>query len=101
MSLTLSDKSLLTGKFYHIMPHCGAPCLSYACRLIATEEDSRQVKIEMSELKARHKSELERMSRAKERELEEVHERVKQALAKKEGNLKSLRAQHEVRVELM
>ena len=54
------------------------------------------MKIDMSELKARHKAELERVARGKERELEEVHERVKQALAKKEDNLRSLRAQHEV-----
>ena len=54
------------------------------------------MKLDMSELKARHKVELERVVRGKERELEEVHERVKQALAKKEGNLSTLRAQHEV-----
>ena len=58
------------------------------------------MKIDMSELKARHKAELERMARGKERELEEVHERVKQALAKKEGNLRSMRGQHEVRMVL-
>ena len=58
------------------------------------------MKIDMSELKARHKAELERMARGKERELEEVHERVKQALAKKEGNLRSMRGQHEVRIML-
>ena len=73
--------------------HCD---IGISFRLIAIEEENRQVKIDMSELKARHKAELERMARGKERELEEVHERVKQALAKKEGNLRSMRGQHEV-----
>ena len=54
------------------------------------------MKLEMSELRARQRLELERVKRDKERELEEVHERVKQALERKEGNLKTLRSQHEV-----
>ena len=60
-----------------------------------TDEENKQLKIEMSELRARHKVELERMRKGKEREMEEVHERVKQALAKKEENLTSLRQQYE------
>ena len=60
-----------------------------------TEEENKQLKIEMSELRARHKVELERVGKVKNREMEEVHERVKQALAKKEDNLKALRVQHE------
>ena len=54
------------------------------------------MKLEMSELRARQRLELDRVKREKERELEEVHERVKQALERKEGNLKTLRSQHEV-----
>lgn len=68
-------------------------------RLISVEEENHQVKLEMSELRARQRLELERVKRGKERELEEVHERVKQALARKEGNLKTLRSQHEVTTE--
>ncbi len=49
----------------------------------------------MSELRARHRMELERVHKEKERGMEEVHDRVKQALARKEDNLKALRAQHE------
>ena len=60
------------------------------------EEENRHMKLEMSELKSRHSLELNRMERDKERELEEVHHRVKQALAKKEDNHRSLRTQHEV-----
>lgn len=62
---------------------------------MATEEENKQLKIEMSELRARHRVEVERVTRGKEREMEEVHERVKQALGKKEENLRALRAQHE------
>ena len=84
--LLLSPPSIFPPPIAHPLPD----------RLISTEEENRQVKIDMSELRARHKAELERVARGKERELEEVHERVKQALAKKEDNLRSLRAQHEV-----
>lgn len=49
----------------------------------------------MSELRAWQRVEQERAQREKERELEEVHSRVRQALAKKEENLASLRSQHE------
>ena len=54
------------------------------------------MKLEVSELQAKQKLELERLQRGKERELAEVHNRVKQALAKKEENLRTLRTQHEV-----
>ena len=50
----------------------------------------------MSELQTRHKLEKDRLQHKKEQELAEVHNRVKQALAKKEENLKTLRSQHEV-----
>ena len=63
-------------------------------RLVSTEEENRRVKLEMSELRARRKLEQERGQREKERELEEVHSRVRQALEKKEENLASLRSQH-------
>ncbi len=64
-------------------------------RLVSTEEENKELKIEMSELRARHKVELERVNRAKARELEEVHGRVKQALEKKEENLTALKEQYE------
>ena len=64
-------------------------------RLVSTEETNKQLKIEMSELRARHKIELERVGTGKEREMEAVHERIKQALARKEENLRSLRQQYD------
>ena len=66
------------------------------CRLVRTEEENKELKIEMSELRARNKIEIEKVSRDKDREMESVHDRVKQALSKKEDNLKSLREQYEL-----
>uniref|UniRef100_A0A286ZQ11 Centrosomal protein 131 n=1 Tax=Sus scrofa TaxID=9823 RepID=A0A286ZQ11_PIG len=54
----------------------------FADRLAASEEENRQVKAELAELR-------------KQAELEEVHGRVKTALAKKEEAVSSLRKQHE------
>ena len=62
---------------------------------MSTEEENKQLKIEMSELRARHKVELERVKQAKDKELEEVHERVKKALEKKEVNLSALKEEYE------
>lgn len=62
---------------------------------MGTEEENKELKREMSELRARHKVELGRLRKAKDKELEEVHERVKQALEKKEDNLNTLKEQHE------
>ncbi|XP_045425619.1 centrosomal protein of 131 kDa [Lemur catta] len=59
----------------------------FADRLAASEEETRQVKAELAELQARQRLELE-----------EVHQRVKVALAKKEEVVSSLRKQHEAAV---
>ena len=64
-------------------------------KLVVTEGENKQLKLEIGELRARHKLDLEQANKANERELAAVHERVKQALAKKEDNLKTLRTQHE------
>ena len=64
-------------------------------KLVTTEEENKQLKHEISELRARHKLELEQAGKANDKELAAVHERVKQALAKKEENLRTLRTQHE------
>ncbi len=54
----------------------------FADRLVAVEEESRRVKAEMAELKARQRVELERaraevdtVQKAKQDEMEEVHKR--------------------------
>ncbi|KAG9331417.1 hypothetical protein JZ751_019176 [Albula glossodonta] len=67
----------------------------FADRLVATEEENRRVKVEVSELRARLRLELERVTREKEEELAEVHQRVKSAILKKEETVNSLRKQHE------
>ncbi|XP_036694127.1 centrosomal protein of 131 kDa isoform X3 [Balaenoptera musculus] len=67
----------------------------FADRLAASEEENRQVRAELAELRTRQRLELERLTREKQAELEEVHGRVKLALAKKEEAVSSLRKQHE------
>ncbi|XP_063098373.1 centrosomal protein of 131 kDa isoform X3 [Cavia porcellus] len=59
----------------------------FADRLAASEEENRQVKAELAELQARQQLELD-----------EVHRRVKMALAKKEEAVSSLRRRHEAAV---
>ncbi|OXB81049.1 UNVERIFIED_CONTAM: hypothetical protein H355_004979 [Colinus virginianus] len=68
----------------------------FADRLVGTEEENKQLKAEMAELRARQRLELDRVVREKDRELEEVHRRVKTAVARKEENVSSLRKQYEV-----
>nr|XP_005988104.1 PREDICTED: centrosomal protein of 131 kDa isoform X2 [Latimeria chalumnae] len=67
----------------------------FADRLVATEEENKRLKTEMSEMRARHRLEVERITREKEEELEEVHKRVKTAIVKKEEAVNNLRKQHE------
>ena len=44
-------------------------------RLVYTEEENKSLKTELSELRARHKIELERVQKEKEKEMEQVHDR--------------------------
>ncbi|XP_056627264.1 centrosomal protein of 131 kDa isoform X2 [Triplophysa dalaica] len=67
----------------------------FAERLVETEEENKRIKIEVSEAKARLRLEVERVSREKEEELAEVHQRVKSAILKKEETVNNLRKQHE------
>ncbi|KAJ7372675.1 hypothetical protein OS493_017948 [Desmophyllum pertusum] len=67
----------------------------FADRLVTTDEDNKRLKTEQSEMKARHRLEIERVTREKEHEMDEVHKRVKQAIAKKEETMKTLREQHQ------
>nr|XP_020041245.1 centrosomal protein of 131 kDa isoform X3 [Castor canadensis] len=60
----------------------------FADRLMASEEKNRQVTAELAELRARQQLELD-----------EVHRRVKTALARKEEVVNSLRRQHEAAVK--
>uniref|UniRef100_A0A8C9U7A1 Centrosomal protein 131 n=1 Tax=Scleropages formosus TaxID=113540 RepID=A0A8C9U7A1_SCLFO len=47
----------------------------FAERLVETEEENRRMKVEVSELRARLRLEVERVAREKEEELAEVHQR--------------------------
>ncbi|XP_059181314.1 centrosomal protein of 131 kDa [Centropristis striata] len=67
----------------------------FAERLVVTEEENRRMKVEVSEVRARLRLEVERVSREKEEELAEVHQRVKSAILKKEETVSNLRKQHE------
>uniref|UniRef100_UPI003AADA9DB centrosomal protein of 131 kDa isoform X2 n=1 Tax=Centroberyx gerrardi TaxID=166262 RepID=UPI003AADA9DB len=67
----------------------------FADRLVMTEEENRRMKVEVSEVRARLRLEVERVTREKEEELAEVHQRVKSAILKKEETVTSLRKQHE------
>lgn len=71
----------------------------FADRLVTTEEENKRLKMEGSESQARHRLELERVTREKEEELEEVHKRVKSAIVKKEETVNSLRKQCEAAVK--
>ncbi|KAM5134857.1 centrosomal protein of 131 kDa [Mantella aurantiaca] len=71
----------------------------FADRLVITEEENKRLKIEASESQARHRLELERITREKEEELEEVHKRVKFAIVKKEETVNNLRKQCEAAVK--
>nr|XP_045744249.1 centrosomal protein of 131 kDa isoform X3 [Mirounga angustirostris] len=71
----------------------------FADRLAASEEETRQLRAELAELRARQRLELEQLTREKQAELQEVHGRVKLALAKKEEAVRSLRKQHEAAVK--
>ncbi|KAM4715450.1 centrosomal protein of 131 kDa isoform 2-T4 [Anableps anableps] len=67
----------------------------FADRLVITEEDNRRLKVEVSEVRARLRLEVERITREKEEELAEVHQRVKSAILKKEETVNNLRKQYE------
>ncbi|XP_053309204.1 centrosomal protein of 131 kDa isoform X3 [Spea bombifrons] len=71
----------------------------FADRLVLIEDENRRLKIESSEGQARHRLELERISREKDEELEEVHKRVKAAIVKKEETVNNLRKQCEAAVK--
>ncbi|NXG65660.1 CP131 protein, partial [Hemiprocne comata] len=71
----------------------------FADRLVGTEEENKQLKTEMAELRARQRLELDRILREKDQELEEVHRRVKTAVVRKAESVSSLRKQYEAAVQ--
>ncbi|GAB0197597.1 centrosomal protein of 131 kDa [Grus japonensis] len=71
----------------------------FADRLVGTEEENKRLKAEMAEMRARQRLELDRAVREKDKELEEVHRRVKMAVLRKEESVSSLRKQYEAAVQ--
>ncbi|NXE82845.1 CP131 protein, partial [Cochlearius cochlearius] len=71
----------------------------FADRLVGTEEENKRLKAEMAEMRARQRLELDRVVQEKDRELEEVHRRVKTAIARKEESVSSLRKQYQAAVQ--
>lgn len=71
----------------------------FADRLLGTEEENKRLKEEMVEMRARQRLELDRVARDKDRELEEVHRRVKTAVVRKEESVSSLRKQYQAAVQ--
>ena len=47
----------------------------FADRLVTTEDENQRLKVEVSEVRARLRLEVERISREKEEELAQVHQR--------------------------
>ncbi|NXC33460.1 CP131 protein, partial [Campylorhamphus procurvoides] len=68
-------------------------------KLVGLEEENAQLKAEMAELRARQRLELDRLVREKDRELEEVHRRVKSAVLRKEESVNTLRKQYEAAMQ--
>ncbi|XP_051491092.1 centrosomal protein of 131 kDa isoform X3 [Apus apus] len=71
----------------------------FADRLVGTEEENKQLKAEMAEMRARQRLELDRILREKDQELEEVHRRVKTAVVRKAESVSSLRKHYEAAVQ--
>ncbi|XP_028824826.1 centrosomal protein of 131 kDa isoform X2 [Denticeps clupeoides] len=71
----------------------------FAERLVQTEEENKRMKVEVAEVRARLRLEVERITREKEEELAEVHQRVKSAVLKKEETVNGLRKQLEAAVK--
>ncbi|KAM6119106.1 centrosomal protein of 131 kDa [Phoenicopterus ruber ruber] len=71
----------------------------FADRLVGTEEENKRLKAEMAEMRAWQRLELDRIVQEKDKELEEVHRRVKTAVARKEESVSSLRKQYEAAVQ--
>ena len=67
----------------------------FADKLVSTDDENKRLKNEMSELKAKNRLEIDRITRDKEEEMAEVHKRVKQALVKKEEIVSQIRVKYE------
>uniref|UniRef100_A0A8C6Q7K3 Centrosomal protein 131 n=1 Tax=Nothobranchius furzeri TaxID=105023 RepID=A0A8C6Q7K3_NOTFU len=71
----------------------------FADQLVMTEVENRRLKVDMSEVRAKLRLEVDRITREKEEELAEVHQRVRSAILKKEETVNNLRKQHEAALQ--
>ncbi|XP_057270214.1 centrosomal protein of 131 kDa isoform X2 [Pezoporus wallicus] len=71
----------------------------FSDRLVGLEEENKRLKAEMAEMRTRQRLELDRLEQEKDKELEEVHRRVKTAVLRKEESVSSLRRQYEAAVQ--
>jgi 5-azacytidine-induced protein 1 len=59
--------------------------------LVVLEGDNKRLRNELSEERALHKFDVDKMRQGKEDEMEELHKRVKKAIANKDENTKILK----------
>ncbi|XP_061611324.1 centrosomal protein of 131 kDa isoform X10 [Phyllopteryx taeniolatus] len=67
----------------------------FSARLLLAEEDAQRTRLEADEVRAALRAEVDRMTKEKEDELQQVHQRVKSAILKKDEAVDALRRQHE------
>ncbi|XP_061562148.1 centrosomal protein of 131 kDa isoform X3 [Phycodurus eques] len=67
----------------------------FSARLLLAEEEAQRTRVEADEVRAALRAEVDRMTKEKEDELQQVHQRVKSAILKKDEAVDALRRQHE------
>ncbi|XP_019730088.1 centrosomal protein of 131 kDa isoform X2 [Hippocampus comes] len=67
----------------------------FDARLLLAEEEAQRARVEAEEVRVTLQAEVDRISKEKEDELHEVHQRVKAAILKKDEAVNALRRQHE------
>ncbi|XP_077595448.1 centrosomal protein of 131 kDa isoform X2 [Stigmatopora nigra] len=71
----------------------------FATRLLVLEEEAQRARADTEEVRTALRAEVERITREKEDELHQVHQRVKTAILKKDEAVSVLRKQHEAAVK--
>ncbi|XP_077359546.1 centrosomal protein of 131 kDa isoform X3 [Festucalex cinctus] len=67
----------------------------FSARLLLAEEEAQRARAEAEEVRVALQAEADRITKEKEAELQEVHQRVKSAILKKDEAVSALRRQHE------
>lgn len=103
----IDDLKKMLEKFHHERDHISDVVRQeFVEKIVSTEEENKRLKNEMSEIKARHrieiergKAEIEKVKKQKDDELEELHKRVKQAIVKKEEIVSQLKVEYQAAVK--